>query len=229
MFAWLTGGGNDGLQSSGVLSKAQLLEYFAKGRALFADADFKAHLRAVAAGGGSVEDAITSRQKEILKGLGISGDWGISFMGQVAQVYGQDGVVMAAFYTFVYLEERTCDEVEMSPEEFKDRHAAQDALLARMDLERERMAGMSPAEAQRYAQSLYTELLGGAPACCNDAECRGCEKGGQGQSTAGHQHCDHDKGHCHSHGHSHSHEKQHGSSAMSQAEQFAFFQSMQKQ
>lgn len=241
MFGWLKGALGGGQPAK--LTKDQLLDYFSKGRAMFEEPTVKQLLKAAHAGGGSVEDEITKMQQKLLQSMGIDPDFGIGFMSQVREVYADDAQVLTAFYEFVHLEQRACDEAELSAAQFATLDAANAKLRAALEEEKAKMGAMTPEQQQQLAQRVYQQLLA-APqgACCKDPSCKGCDSE-QVKQGDGHVHgpgCSHDHGHSHDDHHHHHHgsgccEHHHdapkpaGNGSMSQAEQFAFFQSMAKQ
>lgn len=102
------------LQRSGKLSKEQVLEFFDRSLKLFEDADFKQQLKESHQLGLNVEEHVTDEQKKIFESMGIEGEYGVQFLGQIRTVYGSDKDVMVRFWPFVQQEELAYCEAEGS-------------------------------------------------------------------------------------------------------------------
>ena len=90
------------LQTSGMLSKAQLMAFFDAGEALLASEETRRKLKDAKLLNRDVEELVTSLQKELLESQGVQGDFGISCLGRISTEYKQDSQLMARFLKFVH-------------------------------------------------------------------------------------------------------------------------------
>ncbi|KAK9221911.1 hypothetical protein WN944_010342 [Citrus x changshan-huyou] len=134
------------LQTSGMLSKEQLLHLFnhfsflasQPGIVLFHFADvgmsiyllhfFSFFLKVKL---DCMQEAIavtTEIQEEIFQEMGIDPSFGLACLGKVNLTYENDQDLMIQFYKFVATEEMVCDEAEHGPDEFAERMDSQQKL-----------------------------------------------------------------------------------------------------
>ncbi|KAL9457969.1 hypothetical protein AB3S75_006922 [Citrus x aurantiifolia] len=116
------------LQTSGMLSKEQLLHLFNRFSFLTSQPDVKKRVA------DAVEDkkeaiAVTTEiQEEIFQEMGVDPSFGLACLGKVNLTYENDQDLMIQFYKFVATEEMVYDEAEHGPDEFAERMDSQQKL-----------------------------------------------------------------------------------------------------
>ncbi|KAK0588872.1 hypothetical protein LWI29_006499 [Acer saccharum] len=116
------------LQSSGMLSRQQLLYLFNRFSFLTSKPDVK---KRVADAVNEKKEAVavtTEIQEEIFLEMGVDPRFGIANLGKVNMTYENDQDLMIQFYKFVATEEVVCDEAELGPDEFTERMDIQQKL-----------------------------------------------------------------------------------------------------
>ncbi|KAJ9152718.1 hypothetical protein P3X46_026253 [Hevea brasiliensis] len=116
------------LQSTGMLSKEQLLLLFDRFSQLTSQPDVKKRIKD---GVNDKQEAVavtTAIQEAIFLEMGIDPSFGISCLGKVNMVYENDQDLMIRFYKFVASEEMACDEAELGPKEFTEKMQSQQKL-----------------------------------------------------------------------------------------------------
>lgn len=116
------------LQTSGMLSKEQLLHLFNRFSFLTSQPDVKKRVA------DAVEDekeaiAVTTEiQEELFQEMGVDPSFGLTCLGKVNLTYENDQDLMIQFYKFVATEEMVCDEAVHGPDEFAERMDSQQKL-----------------------------------------------------------------------------------------------------
>ncbi|KAK9225474.1 hypothetical protein WN943_010516 [Citrus x changshan-huyou] len=127
------------LQTSGMLSKEQLLHLFNRFSFLTSQPDVKKRVA------DAVEDkkensfsftisffeaiAVTTEiQEELFQEMGVDPSFGLACLGKVNLTYENDQDLMIQFYKFVATEEMVCDEAVHGPDEFAERMDSQQKL-----------------------------------------------------------------------------------------------------
>ncbi|KAF2316395.1 hypothetical protein GH714_041736 [Hevea brasiliensis] len=124
------------LQSTGMLSKEQLLLLFDRFSQLTSQPDVKKRIKD---GVNDKQEAVavtTAIQEAIFLEMGIDPSFGISCLGKVNMVYENDQDLMIRFYKFVASvdvlsidsEEMACDEAELGPKVFTEKMQSQQKL-----------------------------------------------------------------------------------------------------
>ncbi|CAL1358392.1 unnamed protein product [Linum trigynum] len=106
------------LQSSGMLSREQLVYLFDRFSELTAQPDVK---RRIADAVDDKQEAVavtTALQEGIFLEMEVDPSFGISCLGKVNTIYENDRDLMIQFYKFVASEEMACDEAELGTEEY---------------------------------------------------------------------------------------------------------------
>ncbi|XP_068667198.1 uncharacterized protein [Aristolochia californica] len=116
------------LQTSGMLSKEQLIHLFKRFSYLTSQPDVKNRIADAVKDKQEAVAITTAVQEEILLEMGVDPRFGIACLGKVGMVYESDRDLMIQFYSFVAKEEMACDEAELEPEEFEEKMLAQQEL-----------------------------------------------------------------------------------------------------
>ncbi|KAG9445966.1 hypothetical protein H6P81_012094 [Aristolochia fimbriata] len=116
------------LQTSGMLSKEQLIHLFNRFAFLTSQQDVKNRIADAVKDKQEAVAVTTAIQEEILLEMGIDPRFGITCLGKVGVVYESDRDLMIQFYAFVAKEEMACDEAELEPDEFEEKMLAQKEL-----------------------------------------------------------------------------------------------------
>ncbi|KAH9743458.1 hypothetical protein KPL70_003312 [Citrus sinensis] len=106
------------LQTSGMLSKEQLLHLFNRFSFLTSQPDCMQEAIAVT----------TEIQEELFQEMGVDPSFGLTCLGKVNLTYENDQDLMIQFYKFVATEEMVCDEAVHGPDEFAERMDSQQKL-----------------------------------------------------------------------------------------------------
>ncbi|CAI9780591.1 unnamed protein product [Fraxinus pennsylvanica] len=115
-------------QSSGMLSKEQLLHLFDRFAFLTSQPDVK---KRIADAVNEKQEAVavtTAIQEEIFQEMGVDPRFGLACLGKVNMVYENDLALLIQFYVFVAKEETACEEAELGPEKFAERMEVQRKL-----------------------------------------------------------------------------------------------------
>ncbi|KAK8933195.1 hypothetical protein KSP39_PZI015621 [Platanthera zijinensis] len=116
------------LQSSGMLSREQLLHLFSRFSFLASQPDVKKRIVDAVRDKQEAVAITTAIQDEILLEMGIDPRFGIACLGKVNAVYENDMDLMIQFYRFIAKEEMAIDEAELEPYEFADKMDLQQRL-----------------------------------------------------------------------------------------------------
>ncbi|KAL6994482.1 hypothetical protein U1Q18_012586 [Sarracenia purpurea var. burkii] len=115
-------------QSSGMLSKDQLLHLFDRFSFLTSQPEVKKRIA------DAVDDkqeavAVTTRiQEEIFLEMGVDPRFGLACLGKVNMAFENDQDLMTRFYKFVVKEELACEEAELGPDKFAEKMQMQHKL-----------------------------------------------------------------------------------------------------
>ncbi|GLT69840.1 hypothetical protein SLA2020_419580 [Shorea laevis] len=116
------------LQSSGMLSREQLLYLFDRFALLTSQQDVK---KKIADAVNDKQEAVaitTAIQEGIFLEMGVDPSFGLACLGKVNMTYENDQDLMIRFYKFVANEEMACDEAELGPDEYAERLRTQENL-----------------------------------------------------------------------------------------------------
>ncbi|KAG5254386.1 Septation ring formation regulator EzrA [Salix suchowensis] len=116
------------LQSSGMLSREQLLYLFNSFSQLTSQPDVKKRIADAVNDKQEAVAATTAIQESIFLEMGVDPSFGISCLGKVNAVYENDQELMICFYKFVANEEMACNEAEHGPDEFAEKMHYQQKL-----------------------------------------------------------------------------------------------------
>ncbi|XP_042500870.1 uncharacterized protein LOC122078801 [Macadamia integrifolia] len=118
------------LQTSGMLSREQLLYLFNRFSVLTSLSDVKKRIAdAVRKDKQEAVAVTTAIQEEILLEMElVYPRFGIACLGKVNMIYENDQDLMIRFYGFVAKEEMACDEAELEPDEFAEKMRFQHKL-----------------------------------------------------------------------------------------------------
>lgn len=119
-------GGN--YQSSGMLSREQLLHLFDRFSFLTSQPDVKKRISDAVNDKQEAVAVTTAIQEEILLEMGVDPRYGLSCLGKVNVAYENDQDLMIRFYGFVAMEEMACEEAELGSEAFAERMNMQQKL-----------------------------------------------------------------------------------------------------
>lgn len=118
---WETMAGERQTQSTGMLSREQLLYLFDRFASLTSQPDVKRRIADAVMDQQEAVAVTTAIQEEIFFEMGVDPGFGIGCLGKVNMVYENDRDLMIRFYGFVAKEEMACDEAELGPEEFAEK------------------------------------------------------------------------------------------------------------
>eukprot|EP00054_Salpingoeca_dolichothecata_P031722 m.264409 g.264409 ORF g.264409 m.264409 type:complete len:323 (+) comp27807_c0_seq1:82-1050(+) len=149
------------LQTTGMLTKDQLLRIFAKFKAIVNSPAGKQRLKDAVKAGKDPEDETTAIQKEIAVALGIDGEHCMNCFREVMKTYQQtDPSLCQQFALFLQTESLACDEAEMTPEAFAQKvaqmNAARQQQMAMM--QQMQQAGVSPQQHMEMMQRLSGQM-----------------------------------------------------------------------
>nr|DAD34245.1 TPA_asm: hypothetical protein HUJ06_004885 [Nelumbo nucifera] len=116
------------LQTSGMLSKEQLIYLFDRFSELTSQPDVKRRIADAVKDKQEAVAVTTAVQEEILLEMGVDPWFGIACLGKVNVAYENDRDLMIQFYGFVAKEEMACDEAELEPDEFAEKVYTQQKL-----------------------------------------------------------------------------------------------------
>lgn len=115
-------------QSSGMLSREQLLYLFDRFAYLTSQSDVKKRIADAVMDKQEAVAVTTAIQEEIFLEMGVDPGFGIGCLGKVNMMYDNDRDLMIRFYGFVAKEEMACDEAELGSEEFAEKMQTQQQL-----------------------------------------------------------------------------------------------------
>ncbi|WOL00350.1 hypothetical protein Cni_G09063 [Canna indica] len=116
------------LQSSGMLSRDQLLHLFSRFATLTSQPDVKKRIADAVRDKQEAVAITTAIQEGILLEMGIDPRFGIACLGKVNAMYESDMDLMIQFYRFVAKEEIAIDEAELEPSDFEEKMLTQQRL-----------------------------------------------------------------------------------------------------
>ncbi|KAH9575648.1 hypothetical protein CY35_01G121300 [Sphagnum magellanicum] len=146
------------LQSSGMLSKQQLLQLFQDCSAAFENQETKNRIADAVREKREAVTVTTEVQEELFIKMGIDPKFGIDCLGKVNSVYADDRELMIKFYDFVSREEMACEEAELGPEAFKQKMEHVKKIQQQMQSDMRHLqpstgnAAMSPQEIHDFFQ-----------------------------------------------------------------------------
>ncbi|CAI0457758.1 unnamed protein product [Linum tenue] len=105
-------------QSSGMLSREQLVYLFDRFSELTAQPDVKRRISDAVDDKQEAVAVTTALQEGIFLEMEVDPSFGISCLGKVNTIYENDRDLMIQFYKFVASEEMACDEAELGTEEY---------------------------------------------------------------------------------------------------------------
>ncbi|KAF5735824.1 hypothetical protein HS088_TW15G01340 [Tripterygium wilfordii] len=132
-FVWpvllrMAGTGSSQLQSSGMLSREQLLQLFDRFSFITSRSDAKKRIAEALNDKQEAVAVTTAIQEEIFLEMGVDPRFGLSCLGKVNMAYENDKDLMVRFYKFVADEEMVYEETELGAEGFKENLHAQQKL-----------------------------------------------------------------------------------------------------
>ncbi|MCO5559953.1 hypothetical protein L7F22_013557 [Adiantum nelumboides] len=107
------------LQTSGMLSRQQLLQLFDDFSRIVSRPDVKKRIEDAVKQKQEAVAVTTEIQEELLEQMGVEPKFGIACLGKVNAIYKDDRVLMLRFYAFVTKEELACDEAELGSQAFQ--------------------------------------------------------------------------------------------------------------
>ncbi|XAR58278.1 hypothetical protein NMG60_11026713 [Bertholletia excelsa] len=108
-------------QSSGMLSREQLLHLFDRFSFLTSQQDVKKRIADAVEDKQEAVAVTTAIQEEIFLEMGVDPRFGLACLGKVNMAYENDQDLMIRFYGFVVKEELACEEAELGPEKFAEK------------------------------------------------------------------------------------------------------------
>uniref|UniRef100_A0A5B7A3S6 Uncharacterized protein n=1 Tax=Davidia involucrata TaxID=16924 RepID=A0A5B7A3S6_DAVIN len=115
-------------QSSGMLSREQLLHLFNRFTFLTSQPDMKKRIADAVSDKEEAVAVTTAIQEEIFLEMGVDPRFGLACLGKVNMAYENDQDLMICFYGFVAREEMACEEAELGPDKFAERMQMQHKL-----------------------------------------------------------------------------------------------------
>ncbi|KFK33627.1 hypothetical protein AALP_AA5G038100 [Arabis alpina] len=116
------------LQSSGMLTKEQMVYLFDKFDYLTTQSDVKKRISDAVEDKQEAVAVTTAIQEEIFLEMGIDPRFGLGCLGKLNSAYENDKDLMIGFYKFLAKEEKACEEAELGPEGFEEKMKAQQQL-----------------------------------------------------------------------------------------------------
>ncbi|XP_010556286.1 PREDICTED: uncharacterized protein LOC104825624 [Tarenaya hassleriana] len=116
------------LQSSGMLSKDQLVHLFDRFDFLTSQPDVKKRIADAVEDKQEAVGITTTIQEEIFLEMGVDPGFGIACLGKLNTAYENDKDLMVGFYKFLAKEEMACDEAELGPDGFEKKMKMQHEL-----------------------------------------------------------------------------------------------------
>ncbi|GAB4847993.1 hypothetical protein Ancab_002654 [Ancistrocladus abbreviatus] len=121
-------------QSSGMLSREQLLYLFDRFAYLTSQSDVRKRIADAVNDKQEAVAVTTAIQEEIFLEMGIDPGFGIGCLGKVNMVHDNDRDLMIRFYAFVAKEEIACDEAELRPDEFAEKMGNQEKSQQQLEM-----------------------------------------------------------------------------------------------
>ncbi|KAL2552574.1 hypothetical protein Fot_06193 [Forsythia ovata] len=115
-------------QSSGMLTREQLLHLFDRFSFLTSQPDVKKRIADAVNDKQEAVAVTTAIQEEIFQEMGVDPRFGLACLGKVNLAYENDLDLLIQFYVFVAKEETACEEAELGPENFAERMEMQQKL-----------------------------------------------------------------------------------------------------
>ncbi|GLC43552.1 hypothetical protein PLESTB_001569600 [Pleodorina starrii] len=177
------------LQKTGMLTKEQLVQFFQESAKQFNSPEFKqlVSVSLKARGPGGPEEVINGMQREIFQSMGVQADFGLNCLSRVNSVYADDAFFLRQFYEHVQKEEMVLDEAEMPEAMFKSKYAQLNRFRTEMEERMSKLKGMTPEEQAAYMSEVYKEMIqqgvAGGSECCSKPE--GCSHRAAGAPGAG--------------------------------------------
>ncbi|KAG2430760.1 hypothetical protein HYH02_013599 [Chlamydomonas schloesseri] len=163
------------LQKAGMLTKDQMVQFFAESAKQFGNPEFKQLLSVAHSqrGPGTAEEMVNGMQKQIFESMGIQGDFGLKCLARVHAEYGSDAFFMRQFYEHVQKEEMVLDEAEMPESMFRSKYETLNRFRAEMVSRMDKMKGMSPQDQNAYLVNIYRDMItqGGEDCCTKPGGC----------------------------------------------------------
>ncbi|XP_023638214.1 uncharacterized protein LOC17884864 isoform X2 [Capsella rubella] len=116
------------LQSSGMLTKEQMVYLFDQFDYLTSQSDVKKRISDAVKDKQEAVAVTTAIQEEIFLEMGIDPGFGIGCLGKLNSTFENDKELMIGFYKFLAKEEMACEEAELGPEGFEQKMIAQQQL-----------------------------------------------------------------------------------------------------
>ncbi|XP_021888269.1 uncharacterized protein LOC110807448 isoform X1 [Carica papaya] len=116
------------LQTSGILSREQLVYLFDRFGFLISQPDIKKRIADAVKDKQEAVAVTTKIQEENFLEMGVDPSFGIACLGKLNLTHENDQDLMIRFYKFVVNEEMACDEAELGPDEFEERLRSQQKL-----------------------------------------------------------------------------------------------------
>ncbi|CAL5325594.1 hypothetical protein CsSME_00004908 [Camellia sinensis var. sinensis] len=127
--------GSDGeCQSSGMLSKNQLLHLFDRFAFLTSQPEVKKRIADAVDDKQEAVAVTTAIQEEIFLEMGVDPRFGLACLGRVNMAYENDQDLMIRFYGFVVKEELACEEAELGPDNFAGKMEMQLKLQEQLEM-----------------------------------------------------------------------------------------------
>ncbi|XP_052195251.1 uncharacterized protein LOC127803214 [Diospyros lotus] len=117
-----------GYQSSGMLSRDQLLHLFRRFSFLTSQPEVKKRIADAVDDKQEPVAVTTAIQEEIFLEMGVDPRFGLACLGKVNLAYENDRDLMIRFYKFVVAEEMACEEAELGPEKYDEKMQMQHKL-----------------------------------------------------------------------------------------------------
>lgn len=146
------------LQTSGMLSKEQLLHLFDRFSFLASEPGTKKRIADAVQDKQEAVAVTTAIQEEIFLEMGVDPRFGIACLGKVNAVFENDRDLMIQFYKFVAKEEMAIDEAELEPDEFAEKVHMQTKLQEQQLEMLKYIRKFRPDEQSTILQALHKQL-----------------------------------------------------------------------
>jgi len=149
---------NPNLQSSGMLSKEQLLQLFKEFSEVLDRPDTKKRIADAVKAKQEAVNLTTDVQEELFIKMGVDPRFGIECLGKVNKVYEGDRDLMIKFYEFVTREELACEEAELGPEAFAQKMENVKKIQQQQMGMLQQLRGLPVDQQQAFLQGLQSQM-----------------------------------------------------------------------
>jgi hypothetical protein len=152
------GGVKSDLQSTGMLTKEQLLDLFRDFSNVLDQPETKRRIADAVRAKQEAVNVTTEIQEELFFKMGVDPKFGIDCLGKVNVVYANDRDLMIQFYQFVSREEMACEEAELGPEAFARKTEEVKKFQQQQMRTLQQLRGLPVGEQQAVLQGLQAKM-----------------------------------------------------------------------